>query len=461
MEKQNVGIFGKTFLLTFAVFLIVLIISGIFFFDEYVDIYKDSAKNNVMTSAQLLSTMFENVESLNNEEEFLKEYWEEFHKQNNSIYFLIKNANEENILIFPSAEKYNKYLENHPDKIITANFKFASGYKYEIKFFIKSSSAILESLKNLPMFWASILIIGFVFAYFSAHVTSKPIEELAIETERLKNINESPKMITRNDEIGVLQESIYDLHLTLRNSILEVENEIKHISKLESSQRYFFAAASQEFKLPIASIVTILENIKQKIGNDKAINDELDDCVTRIMTLDKLIAEIVEIVQYNDSDKKVPTSIINISKVIDASLDECKPLIEKKNINVQKDIDNNINIRANFNMFYRVIMNVVSNAVQHVTDEKKVNIWVETDDKFATLYVYNDCNSIPDEVIKKLFEPFYRRGEVSINNTKNTGLGLYVVQELLNRMHISFDMKNRDQGICFSIKFKVEKSYNV
>ena len=32
-----------------------------------------------------------------------------------------------------------------------------------------------------------------------------------------------------------------------------------HISKLEASQRYFFAAASQEFKTPIASINAILD----------------------------------------------------------------------------------------------------------------------------------------------------------------------------------------------------------
>ena len=127
---------------------------------------------------------------------------------------------------------------------------------------------------------------------------------------------------------------------------------------------------------------------------------------------------------------------------------------------LSKSIDKRIFVNTNKTMFNRVIMNVVSNAVQHVDEGKQIRVWTESDNHYATLFIYNECKAIPDDMIKKLFDPFFRQGSFDITNSEHTGLGLFVVQEVLNRLGIPFDMKNYDRGICFSLKFKVTQVKN-
>ncbi|MCQ2749263.1 MAG: hypothetical protein MJ246_04645 [Clostridia bacterium] len=197
---------------------------------------------------------------------------------------------------------------------------------------------------------------------------------LTKETERLKDVNESPKMIIRTDEIGTLQESIYDLHMSLRNYISDLETEMGHISNLEASQRYFFAAASQEFKAPIASINAIFDTIEKDLGSNEYIAQKLKDCRNRINQLTNLIIEIVDIVKYNDTSKKIPTETININNLVQECLDELAPLSEKKHLEVYKNVDPGVNIDVNPSMFGRVMKNVISNAITHADDNKTVSV---------------------------------------------------------------------------------------
>ncbi|MCQ2911760.1 MAG: HAMP domain-containing histidine kinase [Clostridia bacterium] len=459
MGKQNIGIFGKNFIINFAVFFLILAISAFFFFREYVNIYKDNTKNTMITSAHLLSTILSDIDDENLEKEYVKNYWQEFSKKNTAINFMVTNNKSEIIGMYPNEEIYTKYAKGHEGKAINASFKLPSGYTYSITFFIKSTKAIKNALSNMPMLWASLLILSFVCSYFTANLIAKPIEMITKEAIRLKDVNEMPGMVSRNDEIGVLQESIYDLHQTLRSSIEDLEIEMKHITKLESDQRYFFASASQEFKAPVASILAVLDNIKDNVTYSPEMINKINDCKLRVMTLEKLIGEIVDMLKYNGKTT-IPTETINVLDLVNAVLNECMPLIEKKKIILSRSIDKRINITTNKVMLTRVIMNVLSNAVEHVENGKQIRIWTESDNVYATLHIYNDAKAIPDEMIKKFFDPFFKTDSLQFTGSEHTGLGLYVVQELLNKINIPFDMKNYDRGICFSLKFKVTQVKN-
>lgn len=454
MEKQNIGMFAKTFISTFAIFIVVLLISSFFFFKQYVDVYKSNIKTSMIAASQLLMKVETATMDSAQEESFVNEYWNTYSERYKQVYFSVTSKDGTTIGMYPTKEKFQNYAKKHQKKVVTANFKLNSGYSYSINFYIKSSAAILDGFKDMPLLWASLIIIGFIISYLSAHAICQPIEMLTKETERLKDVNESPKMIIRTDEIGTLQESIYDLHMSLRNYISDLETEMGHISSLEASQRYFFAAASQEFKAPIASINAIFDTIEKDLGSNEYIAQKLKDCRKRINQLSDLITEIVDIVKYNDSTAKIPTETININNMVQECLDELSPISEKKHLEVFKNVDPGVSIDANPSMFARVMKNVISNAITHADDNKSVSIWIEQDSKFATLFVYNECAPIPEEVISKLFEPFYQREDVEFNNERHSGLGLYIVQELLGRMNIAFDMKNRQNGICFTIRFK-------
>ncbi|MCQ2749265.1 MAG: hypothetical protein MJ246_04655 [Clostridia bacterium] len=74
MEKQNIGMFAKTFISTFAIFIVVLLISSFFFFKQYVDVYKSNIKTSMVAASQLLMKVETATMDTLKEEEFVNEY---------------------------------------------------------------------------------------------------------------------------------------------------------------------------------------------------------------------------------------------------------------------------------------------------------------------------------------------------------------------------------------------------
>ncbi|MDB5009985.1 MAG: hypothetical protein JWQ06_774 [Mucilaginibacter sp.] len=61
---------------------------------------------------------------------------------------------------------------------------------------------------------------------------------------------------------------------------------------------------------------------------------------------------------------------------------------------------------------------------------------------------------IADEEKTRIFDKFYRVGSEDTRNTKGTGLGLYIVKEVLNKHQASIRVKdNRPAGSIFEVVF--------
>ena len=71
-----------------------------------------------------------------------------------------------------------------------------------------------------------------------------------------------------------------------------------------------------------------------------------------------------------------------------------------------------------------------------------------------SLVVENECKPIPDDEIRRLFEPFYRPDFSRSRESGGNGLGLYIVDTLLTSMDIPYSFKpmKSPPGMCFSIQ---------
>ena len=64
---------------------------------------------------------------------------------------------------------------------------------------------------------------------------------------------------------------------------------------------------------------------------------------------------------------------------------------------------------------------------------------------------------IKDEEKKRVFEKFYRVGNEDTRTSKGTGLGLYLVKQILSRQNASIRVKdNEPNGSIFVIKLKIK-----
>ena len=100
--------------------------------------------------------------------------------------------------------------------------------------------------------------------------------------------------------------------------------------------------------------------------------------------------------------------------------------------------------------FSKAVSNVLANAVAYTEAGKVVSVYMEG----RSLVVENECKPIPDDEIRRLFEPFYRPDFSRSRESGGNGLGLYIVDTLLTSMDILYSFKpmKSPPGMCFSIQ---------
>jgi two-component system, OmpR family, sensor histidine kinase VanS len=67
--------------------------------------------------------------------------------------------------------------------------------------------------------------------------------------------------------------------------------------------------------------------------------------------------------------------------------------------------------------------------------------------------VLNTGSSIPEAELEKIFEPFYRLEKSRNRNTGGSGLGLYIVKQILDIHSFPYRLSNEENGVLFTIHF--------
>ena len=123
----------------------------------------------------------------------------------------------------------------------------------------------------------------------------RPIKEIAVTTEKMREMREVNCEISRSDEIGELAEDINKLYANLRQMIGRLEKEKGLISRLEKEKVDLIRGASHELKTPLSSLHIMLENML--IGTVKVEDypEKLEAAILVVEKMSKMIEQILNV----------------------------------------------------------------------------------------------------------------------------------------------------------------------
>jgi two-component system sensor histidine kinase VanS len=232
-----------------------------------------------------------------------------------------------------------------------------------------------------------------------------------------------------------------------------LEDEIIRERTMEENQRLFFSAASHELKTPIASARALVEGMIAGVGDYKDHPKYLRECMKTLDSQALLVSEILEIVKLSGKEAAPEINSLDLQEPGNAVLTEYQPLAEQCGIVIQ-GVFPHVKVKADRNLLKRVLSNVMANAIQN-TPECGV-IKIETDKQTSLhLSILNTGAHIPDEVLSRLFEPFYRLDTARTRHGAQTGLGLAIVKKALDRMAVPFSLENTAEGVRFSMELQI------
>lgn len=255
--------------------------------------------------------------------------------------------------------------------------------------------------------------------------------------------------------IGAIGAYIYSNVIT--KPLIEI---IEKEREAESRRKDFVATISHELKTPITIISGQLEGMIYNIGKYKDRDNYLKKSYESTQELKELVNEMMEISKCEILEKDLYLKKINLSKLLYKLVNRQAFLIEEKNIKTELNIDDDIFIECDEERMTKAINNIINNAIKYSPNNEKLIINLYTRNNKSTkrniikkIYVEieNTGTKIDDKYLKEIFKPFFRIEKSRSRKTGGSGLGLYLVNQILNNHGFVHKLSNKENSVVFTI----------
>nr|WP_294944169.1 HAMP domain-containing sensor histidine kinase [uncultured Mucilaginibacter sp.] len=230
---------------------------------------------------------------------------------------------------------------------------------------------------------------------------------------------------------------------------------VKKERKLMEQKKNFLLSVTHELKSPLASIKILLQTIQKRDLTKAQILDFIDKSLLDVERLDDMVENMLLASKIDNRSYSFPKAQFNLSVLVDSIVNRLQ--ITKCDCNQQiinAEIEPKIEITGDKFALTSVVTNLVENAVKYSKPCMAVDVKLFQKDGKVYFQVADHGIGISDSEKTRIFDKFYRVGSEDTRNTKGTGLGLYIVKEVLDKHQASIRVKdNRPAGSVFEVVF--------
>lgn len=218
--------------------------------------------------------------------------------------------------------------------------------------------------------------------------------------------------------------------LILLYGIYTVRQAIGRETQLTSQQKNFILSVSHELKTPIAATKLQLQTLlKHELDRDRQ-KQLLNNALSETNRLNKLIEDVLLANQIENNNLSVHKETFNLAEVTEAVVKNYfSPYLSDGRLTLT--IQPGMLITGDKLLIPSVIINLVENAIKYSFDQVMVRVSLRREHEQAVLEIADNGSGIAADDKEKVFEKFYRSGSEDTRKTKGTGLGLYIVKEIV------------------------------
>ena len=221
------------------------------------------------------------------------------------------------------------------------------------------------------------------------------------------------------DEIK-LGKPLVELEGDIKAMFLKTQNDIENLKKLEHVRTEFLGNVSHELRTPIFAIQGFIETLLNGALNDPKVNRNfLIKASNHVIRLNNLLNDLIDISMIESGQMKMSFRYFNVKDYFENIYFEMQPIAERKNLKlILHPIKGNLKLFGDKDRLRQVITNLISNSIKY-TEEGKVEIFVEEEDKFGKIVVRDTGIGISEPDIERIFERFYRVDKFRIRRIVN------------------------------------------
>lgn len=257
-----------------------------------------------------------------------------------------------------------------------------------------------------------------------------PIKKLVSTTEKYARREFTMVNIDRTDELGQLSKSINDMGMQLK----------EHINQ----QKKFISNVSHEIRTPLAAIKGYTEYLSDEVMGEPEMDKVIFHLKHETERLTNMVNDLLQMARLDAYQENFTFSKVNLSNVVEEILGRMNDRAASKNIELSSTIKAGIFVDADKDKLAQVLVNLLDNSIKYSPDDSRVRIDVSAEDNYSTVTIADQGIGIPEGEFSKVFDRFYRAGNVK--GIAGTGLGLAISKEIIEKHHGQIILDHSKEG---------------
>lgn len=298
--------------------------------------------------------------------------------------------------------KYKKkhYLKiSHKNSILLLKDRSFQPYRYDV----------------IKLIFAGILFVT-LFSYVLTIRKLKPLRKLKIQIDKFArgDIDEVQCTTSGKDEISEVANAF--------------QNAVTQIKKLNGSRQLFLRNIMHELKTPITKGVITTEMLEKNKYQQRLVNvfKKLEHLINEFAMVEHISSGVIV------KDYKPYRLVDLLDEAIDISM------VEKDDVIIE--IEKDMSLKVDFKFFSVALKNMIDNGIKYSTDKK-----VKIKCNHNAIHFINRGEPLTKD-LRSYIEPF-SKGK---NAKKSFGLGLYIVDNILNQHELTLEYSHQNGYNVFS-----------
>ena len=218
---------------------------------------------------------------------------------------------------------------------------------------------------------------------------------------------------------------------------------VEQLHELDAVKSDFVSNVSHELRTPLTSILGYLELLEEEVqGHAHDSETEMIEAAKRnVVRLGELIDDLLALTRSEaQRTELVPLDLALLARDIVTDL---RVASSQQGVGIRLDLPSApVPVLADSSQMARVLTNLVSNAVKFSPGGSEVVVTVDTQGDDAVLTVDDHGIGIPEAELSQLGSRFYRASNAVSMGITGTGLGLRIVQAIVENHHGSVDLRS-------------------
>jgi signal transduction histidine kinase len=299
------------------------------------------------------------------------------------------------------------------------------------------SDATDQSLLRMLLVAAISLVIGALLLALALYRALRPLSLLAgtARSTEFEDLGRRVPQPAREDEVGLLAREF--------NAMLT------RLERAAMNQREFLAAVSHELRTPITIARGHVETLERLSGNAPAVGETAGVLREELERMGRLVEDLMTLAR-----SQTPTFVIRRPMSVPRFFNDLRLRLSGLGTEaIELHAPPDVWVDGDDNRLGQALLNLIVNARVHTPSGTAITVGARSEGDWVAFFVSDNGTGIDADIRDRVFEPFVR-GETGSSGYQSTGLGMAVVQAIVDAHDGTVDVRSDATGTEVTIRLR-------